>query len=48
MLIGIDVGHFYRWNPLPEGRILKTAKHPTKEDDLQDSIFAFWTNFFRE
>ena len=41
MLIGIDVGGTFTDGILcSEGRILKTAKHPTKEDDLQDSIFA--------
>ena len=41
MLIGIDVGGTFTDGVLcSEGRIINSAKHPTKEDDLQDSIFA--------
>ena len=41
MLIGIDVGGTFTDGVLcSEGRIINSAKHPTKEDDLQNSIFA--------
>ena len=41
MLIGIDVGGTFTDGILcSEGRIINSSKHPTKKDDLQDSIFA--------
>lgn len=41
MLIGIDVGGTFTDGVLcSEGRILDTAKRPTKEKELQDSIIA--------
>lgn len=41
MLIGIDVGGTFTDGVLcAEGEILNSAKHPTKEDDLQNSIFT--------
>ena len=41
MLIGIDVGCTFTDGVLcSEGRIINSAKRPTKEDDLQNSIFA--------
>ncbi|MGI6308423.1 MAG: hydantoinase/oxoprolinase family protein [Dethiobacteria bacterium] len=41
MLIGIDVGGTFTDGVLcTAGQILKTAKHPTQESDLQSSIFT--------
>jgi N-methylhydantoinase A len=41
MLIGIDVGGTFTDGVLSaEGKIVKAAKHPTNEENLQDSVFT--------
>lgn len=49
MLIGIDVGGTFTDGILcSEGRIINSAKHPTKKNDLQDSIFAVLDDLLQE